>query len=82
MQRLPIKPMNHFTLNNDDIKTCIELACDGVNIHLQDQSKLDVIHKIMYAVAEAAQSDQAVATHLKANQVTQYAIRINPKVQL
>ena len=68
--------MDHFTLNHDDIQACIELACDGINLHLNDQNKVDVIHKIMYAVATAAQNNQAIMTKLDTKQIYQYTINI------
>ena len=52
--------MEQFTLNGEDIQACIELAADGVNVHLSDQGKIDVIHKVMYAVAEAAHNQKLI----------------------
>ena len=52
--------MKHLTFDFNDITSCIELACDGVNLHQQDQNKLEVIHKIMYALAEDALNNQAM----------------------
>lgn len=72
--------MQHFTLNNDDIKACIELASDGINMHLQDQSKLDVIHKVIYAVADAAQNTNNINAQLKPHQPYQYTICLNIKL--
>ena len=69
--------MDHFLLNNNDIQACIELACDGVNLHLQDQSKLDVIHKIMYAVATAAQSNHNITAQLEENYPYQYVLNLS-----
>ena len=68
--------MDHFTLNNDDIKACIELACDGVNLHLQDQDKIEVIHKIMYAIATAAQNNHIVTSQLAEQGFYQYSIYV------
>ena len=68
--------MDHITLNKDDIRACLELASDGVNLHLQDQSKLDVIHKIMYAVADAVQNDQAVVAKLESGAACQFSVRV------
>ena len=68
--------MDHFTLDSDDIKACLELACDGVNLHLQNQNKLDVIHKLMYAVADAVQKDQQLVELLEGVEDCGFSIRI------
>lgn len=74
--------MDHFTLNNNDLKACIELAADGVNLHLQDQSKLEVIHKVMYAIATAAQNNQTITKQLEVEQKLQYTIQINSQTKV
>ena len=66
--------MEQFTLNSDDIKACIELAADGVNLHLSDQQKIDVIHKVMYAVAEAAAHNQKFIVDKEQNLPVDYAL--------
>ena len=69
--------MEHFTLSSDDIKACIELAADGVNVHLSDQGKIDVIHKVMYAVAEAAQHNQKLIVDIEQNLPMDYALYLH-----
>ena len=66
--------MEPFTLNSDDIKACIELAADGVNLHLSDQGKIDVIHKVMYAVAEAVQHNQKLIADIEQNLPVDYVL--------
>ena len=68
--------MDHLTLNDDDIKACLELACDGINLHLHDQSKLDVIHKLMYAIANSVQNDQTLTKQLATNKTRQYTVLV------
>ena len=68
--------MDHLTLNNDDIKACLELACDGINLHLHDQNKLDVIHKIIYAVADTMKNNQGLETQFETFQTYQLSIRV------
>ena len=66
--------MEQFTLNSDDIKACIELAADGVNLHLSDQQKIDVIHKVTCAVAEAAAHNQKFIVDTEQNLPMDYAL--------
>ena len=68
--------MKPFTLTNDDINSCIELASDGINIYLADQSKIDLIHKIMYAIAETAQHNQQLKSQLEPTKSSQFTIQI------
>ena len=66
--------MKQFTLNSNDLQSCVELAADGVNLHLCDQPTLDIIHKVMYAIAEAAQNSHAVTGQLELNQTFEYRL--------
>lgn len=68
--------MAQFTLDANDIQTCIELASDGLSMHLHSQEKLDLIHKIMYAVAEATQHPN-IACSLENPKHCQYSVRLN-----
>ena len=68
--------MKTFTLNSDDLTSCIEMACDGINVHLGDQSKMDVIHKIMYAIAETAQNNPRVCAQLESTQMHRYTLAL------
>ena len=68
--------MLHCTLNHDDVQLCVDLACDGVNVHLNEQSTLDVIHKVMYALTEAVQNNQAVVTQLQSKQACQFKLHL------
>lgn len=69
--------MKPLTLTNQDIQTCIELASDGINIHIEDQNKIDVIHKVMYAIAQATQHNHSLKTQLESEQLNLFTIRIN-----
>lgn len=74
--------MQQLPLSSDDILSCIELASDGVNLHLENQDKLDLIHRIMYAIAESAHSNQTLSAQLGSNQSAQYLIylqNVRPK---
>lgn len=68
--------MAQFTLNTNDIQACIELASDGLVLHLHNQEKLDLIHKIMYAVAEATQHPN-IANSLGTARNCQYSVHLN-----
>lgn len=68
--------MAQFTLNFDDIQACIELASDGIEMHLHSQEKLDTIHKVMYAIAKASQQPNINRT-LETKQQSQYTVQLN-----
>lgn len=61
-------------LTSDDIQACIELASDGISLHLKEQDKLDLIHRVMYAVAEAAQNNQSLMAQLENDASKQYCV--------
>lgn len=68
--------MAKFTLDTNDIHACIELASDGLGMHLHSQEKLELIHKIMYAVAEATQQPN-IAHQLENAKDCQYSVHLN-----
>ena len=68
--------MANFTLSIRDLEACIEIASDGLAMHLDNQEKLEVIHKIMYAVAEATQSPH-IPCHQKNTSDNQYSVHLN-----
>ena len=73
--------MAQFTLNFDDIQACIELASDGIEMHLHSQKKLDTIHKVMYAIAKASQQPSINHT-LETNQQRAYTVQLNPQADI
>ena len=76
------------TLTSEDIQTCIELACDGLNAHLNienatgdkvnlnKQKTAQVIHKVMYALTEAAQSSITVVNKIETNQDGKFKVHL------
>ena len=81
--------MKFWDLSNEDIQSCIELACDGVNIHIQDtqsesgafidlnkQKTAEVIHKVMYAITEAVQNNPVAVNQLESNQACQFRLHL------
>lgn len=79
------KEMNELTTNlldlsKEDVQSCIELACDGVTVHLKstntEQKAADVIHKVMYAITDVAQNNPAVVSELASNQTCQFRLRL------
>ena len=73
--------MAQFTLNFDDIQACIELASDGIEMHLHSQEKLDVIHKVMYAIAQASQQPNINRT-LESKQQHKYTVQLNIQAKI
>ena len=77
--------IKNATLTNEDIQICVELACDGLNalinhenidIDLNKQQTAQVIHKVMYALTEAAQSSITVVNKIETNQDGKFKVHL------
>lgn len=79
----------HSELTSADIQACVELACDGLNAHLNKsnstnspkvnfnkQKTAQIIHKVMYALTEAVQSNMTVANELESNKNGRFKLNL------